>query len=280
MTRSAIEQLLRQRMGLDVSTIGPTSIDQALTARMKAAGSCDIETYLNLARANAGEFEELVMALAVPETWFFRDRQSFAMLKLFVETEWKPAPQPRPLRILSLPCATGEEPYSIAMTLLDVGLGGSEFHIDGMDISPEFLAIAGRGVFRPKSFRGKDLEFRRRFFSTDPDPSKNFASPTFIISDELRQAVRFSKANVLEQLFLVGCEPYNVVFCRNLLIYMDNESRRRTWQVIDKLLASGGILFTGPTETLDSPGYSKAFPSYSFAYRRVGRRQRKDAPMK
>ncbi len=264
MTREGLEELLRQRVGLDVSTIGAGSMDRVLARRIKETACKNIDEYFSLASRNKDEFQELTMELTIPETWFFRDRDSFVHLRTFVETIWQPGRHDQPLRILSVPCATGEEPYSIAMTLLEAGLSRGDFHIDGVDINSECLALARNGIFRPKSFRGTDLAFRSTYFS------RNIEDKTFTLSPDILDTVTFSQANILSVSFPFERAAYDVIFCRNLLIYMDGESRVRVWEAITRLLAEGGIVFIGPAETAEFPGYAKIFPGYSFAFQRTG----------
>ncbi len=94
----------------------------------------------------------------MPETWFFRDRGAFDAVA--AEAQGGAAP----LRYLCVPCATGEEPLSLAMTLLDAGVAPERFHIDAFDISERLVAHAERGVYGRNSFRGNDAAFRSRYF--------------------------------------------------------------------------------------------------------------------
>ena len=126
----------------------------------------------------------------VPESWFFRDRRPFEWLREYVRTAWLNNPERPPLRVLSLPCAGGEEPYSIAMTLRDVGLPSARFQIDAVDVSDRRLAIASRGVYSSNAFRGPDLGFRGRHFREHPLGHE--LDPT------VRATVRFLQASVLD----------------------------------------------------------------------------------
>jgi len=199
----------------------------------------------------------------VPETWFFRDREPFAALSRFAVTEWLTANPARPLRLLSAPCATGEEPYSMAMALLDAGLQPNRFHIDAVDISAEALAQARAGIYGRNSFRGKGLEFRERHFAPVPDGHAPH--------DAVRQSVHFQRANLVAPNFLAGRDRYDVIFCRNVLIYFDRPPQRRVIQTLDRLLTPAGILFVGHAETglfVDSDFVSAKLPM-AFAYRKT-----------
>ena len=117
-----------------------------------------------LARTDSPRQRQLIETVIVPETWFFRDREAYVALVKVVLEEWLPAHGDGPLRLLSAPCSTGEEPYSMAMALFDAGLPANRFHIDALDISARSLARARRAFYGRNSFRGTNLSFRGRYF--------------------------------------------------------------------------------------------------------------------
>src|SRR5919199_6211265 len=127
MAQATIEALLGKKIGLDASTIGSSKITRAIESRRLACGVPDLQSYLQLLQTSPQELEELIENVIVPETWFFRDRKPFDFLGRYVISEWLPNPKNRSLRILSLPCCTGEEPYSIAITLIEAGLPPTQF---------------------------------------------------------------------------------------------------------------------------------------------------------
>src|SRR6478672_4291209 len=110
MIQAAIENLLRQKIGLNATAVGSNTIARAMRHRMTATGLADEATYLTQLYASATELEALIETIVVPETWFFRDREPFVLLAHYVTSEWLPAHPHRVLRVLSLPCSTGEEP--------------------------------------------------------------------------------------------------------------------------------------------------------------------------
>src|SRR4051812_31401125 len=114
-----IKTLLKESMGLDAGSIGTSAIERAVQERVKARHLDDPDTYWEHVKRSATELQELIETVVVAETWFFRDRGAFSALGNYVEQEWRPTHPDTMLRILSLPCASGEEPYSIVMTLLD-----------------------------------------------------------------------------------------------------------------------------------------------------------------
>src|SRR5690349_16378916 len=136
--------LLKERIGLDVEAIGEAAIERAVRERLAACKLPHLQSYWQHIETSAVEMQELIDAVVVPETWFFRDRDAFKGLTSFALGEWLPANAEGVLRVLSLPCATGEEPFSIAMALLDAGFPEHRLHIDAIDISLRVIAAAER----------------------------------------------------------------------------------------------------------------------------------------
>src|SRR3984957_20432818 len=151
-------------MGLDAESIGVACVERAVRERLAARGLKDVQVYWEQLISVEQELQELIEVIVIPETWFFRDPQAFAALVQVVREEWLAKHPEGTLRILSLPCSTGEEPFSTAMALLDSGLPPSRFYIDAIDISTRAISWAERGVYGKNSFRAKDLSFRDRYF--------------------------------------------------------------------------------------------------------------------
>jgi chemotaxis protein methyltransferase WspC len=271
------EAVLAARIGLDPATVGDSAIGRAVHARMSALGVHNRDAYLqHLARSEA-EQQELVEEVVIPESWFFRDEGPFLALREFAASHSasdRSAPGP-PLRVLSLPCGCGEESYSIAITLLDLGLSPQHFHIDAVDVSARHLAAARHAVYRENSFRGTNLAFRDRHFHAE------IPLQTFTLDPAVRETVRFVRGNVLDPQLLSTHVPYDVIFCRNVLIYLDAPSRRRVLTTLHRLLGPAGILFVGHAERLaiDDPGFEPFGANSGFALRHaIPRVRRTPAP--
>ena len=161
-TPAKFAELLREAIGFDVRTVGHSVIEHALRGRMAACGTARMEDYWYELRRNNGELQELIESTVVSETWFFRDQEAFAALPKIVLKEWWPGNSGNVLRLLSVPCSSGEEPYSMAMALLQAGLAPRNFKIDAVDISARALAEATRANYAKNSFRGSEREFRAR----------------------------------------------------------------------------------------------------------------------
>lgn len=240
MPLAAIEQLLKQTMGLNAASIGSSAINRAVQQRLRELGGASPEEYLLRLRANATELATLIDLVVVPETWFFRDHHPFDALSRCARDFLSNPRRNGPLRILSVPCSTGEEPYTIVMTLLDAGIPAADFQVDAVDISAPNLERARAGIYREHSFRGGELGFRDRHFLK--------SEHGYLLKPELRAQVRFHHANLLAADFFAGAAHYDVVFCRNLLIYFDRETQARALTVLERLLAPHGLLFLGHAE--------------------------------
>jgi chemotaxis protein methyltransferase WspC len=264
MTLSACEQLLKDSMGLDVASIGSSAIERAVRHRQHACQLPDVHAYWEHLRGSQTELQELIDAVVVPETWFFRDRESFAALARVVRDELLPASAGAPLRLLSVPCATGEEPYSIVMTLLDAGVPAERLRVEAVDICERLLRHAKRGVYGSGAFRGHDLHFRSRYF--EPAPAGGH-----LLSQSVCRLVQFQQGNLLAPDFLSGTARYDVIFCRNVLIYFDRPTQARALAVLSRLLTPHGMLFVGPAESgvvLEHDFRSAKLP-LAFAFRKA-----------
>lgn len=261
MKPGSFKQWLKETMGLDTDTIGPTVVDRAVRERMAASASGSLSEYWQLLRDSASEQQELIEAVVVPETWFFRDTEAFAALARIHDLQWA-ATHPGALRLLSLPCSTGEEPYTMAMALRDAGFPIERLDIDAIDISERALAKARHGVYGSNSFRGRDLAYRDRHFESTPGGWR--------LAQVIRERVNFRRGNVLDIGFLPGEAVYDGIFCRNLLIYFDQETQIRTVAVLSRLLRPQGMLFVGPAETglMLSLDFVSAQMPMAFAFRK------------
>ena len=253
---------LKERIGLDVASVGEAIIERALRQRSQAIKAQTAQDYWQHLQSSHDEQQALIEAVIVPETWFFRYPESFATLARLAIARLVEIKHMRALRILSLPCSTGEEPYSIAMALLDAGLAPHQFKVQGMDVSPLSVERARRGVYGKNSFRGGDIAFRDRHFTESGDG--------FHIADRVREQVRLQVGNLLDPGLLANEQAYDFVFCRNLLIYFDQPTQKQVFDVLKGLTHVDGVLFIGPAEgsLLGRHGMRSIGVPQSFAFSR------------
>jgi chemotaxis protein methyltransferase WspC len=238
-------------------------LPRVVAARMAALGLTAAADYAARLTADAQEFQTLVGELAVPETWFFRGGEVFDFLVRHIAAAVRLRPPGVRFRALSVPCSTGEEPYSLALALVEAGVPPAAWRIEGVDLSARLVERACRGWFGDFAFRQTAPELRARYFRpVDSD---------WELAPHLRALVHFSQGNLLTPLFLAGEEPFDLVFCRNLLIYLHSAARRRVLEALDRLLARTGLLCTGHAEPVDflDPRFERTGPAGAFLYRRA-----------
>ena len=233
---SQIKQILGERIGVIADTLGPEAVEKAVAKRCEKIPCKDVAHYRDVLLQENSEIGNLIDEIVVPESWFFRDTVPFQRLSQSVVDRTLILP----IRALSAPCAGGEEPYSIAMTLLDLGVSANEFFIKGVDISERLVSRAGKTPFSRLSFRGDNLEYRDKYFTQ--------MGNRYQIQESLRGLVQFEQANLTASNFLADDPPYDVIFCRNVMIYLDEQSRRQVLQNLERMLATKGILFVGHAE--------------------------------
>ena len=232
------QQILHRATGL---TVPKTTAERAVKLRMERTGARDADQYLD--GLTADELTALIELVVVPESWLFRDAQAFVAAIDFVQGRLarSGADKGRPVRILSIPCAGGEEPYSIAMALRDANVPKEGFTIDAYDLSPGCVARAQAGVYGRNAFRAQDLSFRDRYFT-------HLGDDDYRIIDSIREQITFRQGNLVQFDVRSRARHYDIIFCRNLLIYFDKPTTKAAIANLAALLADDGMLFAGYAE--------------------------------
>jgi chemotaxis protein methyltransferase WspC len=261
MVAPEIVQLLREAIGLDPESIGQPTVARAIQDRQAACGLSDARAYVARVRSSRDELQALVECVIVPETWFFRDPGAFDALSAVVRHGALPMAT-EPLRLLSVPSSTGEEPYSMAMALLDAGVPSARFQVDAMDVSLHALERATAAVYGRNSFRGPGTLGREHHFEPATGGRR--------VCQRVRRQVRFRHGNLLSSPFIPGRDCFDIIFCRNLLIYFDRPTQDRAIEQLGALLRPDGLLFVGSSEggLALSHGYVSAKLPMAFAFRR------------
>lgn len=259
MKTSVIEKLLKASIGLNISSIGKSTLESAIKRRMHSLNLVDEDTYSNHLKSSKSEVNELIEEVTVNETWFFRDKDPFTAMANFAQTVRGKKPHAK-LEVLSLPCSSGEEPYSIAITLVEAGYNEFSFHIDAVDINSKVLDFAKEAIYKKHSFRGSDNYYCEKYFRK--------SGKYFILKNKFKHTVTFRKGNLLDFSSVGPIKHYDIIFCRNLLIYLDRNVQANVINTLDNLLVPGGLLFIGHAEAgvfADSKFVASPYPkSFSF----------------
>ena len=192
---------------------------------------------------------DIIDAISTNETYFFRDKSPFELLqhKIFPDlidkrTQRHSSAKPT-IRLWSAANSTGQEIYSIAMTLLEMGVTMDKYniHLFGTDISDAAIAYASYGLYNKfEVARGLDPRRLNRYFDKKED--------RFKIRDEVRAMAQFKKMNLMKP--FIGIGKFDIILCRNVMIYFTTEDRKRIYQNISKVLEPDGYLLIGSTESL------------------------------
>lgn len=235
---------LVRRWLIEHSELEPTLLEGAgfemlVAERLRAVGAGSEAAYVSALEADLDEVESLTAGVAVPETWFFRYPHSYSLLVEFAERLRLSGHAT--LRMASIGCATGEEPYSMAMAARHAGWAPGAMQIHAFDRSRAALRRARAGEYGPASIRTEipawAVEFLRQ------------SGPAVVVDRAVRELVNFEHADVLRAGLFMG-DSFDVVFCRNLLIYLGEDARRRLLDSIAGALVAGGLLFVGHAEPL------------------------------
>jgi len=220
--------------GIDPSSLEEGRIAWTMERRRKHLHLADARAYVEHAESTPEELEELIDALVIQETRFFRDPAVFEHLRDWVKEAAKGNEM---LRVLSAPCSTGQEAYSIAAVLTLAGIAPGRFQIDAFDISHSALAAARRGVYAAGALNHVDAELQ--------EACGRLHGGHWQMHEELRRRIRFERRNLAEAGALESGEAYQLILCRNLFIYLNAKVRAVLADELSRTLAPGGRLIVG-----------------------------------
>lgn len=266
-----LTDLIEERFGLCFRGSRQEILEGRLLPRLDALRLDGLRAYYHYLRAHPCrevEFGELARRITNNETYFFRETAHFDAILQHLLPEFRSHLDGRPLRILSAACSSGEEPYSLAIRLTEAGLefSGCRWEIDACDLNPIRVEQARAATYDGLSFRAMDDQLRDRHF--DPVEGGRFR-----VKERYRRSVRFFQANLAAPFSGAGWGHYDIVLCRNVLIYFGPESFNRLIARFGQLLPAGGYLFVGHAESLfdrTTEFEPVHFPG-TMAYRRLAR---------
>lgn len=222
-------------------------VDKRLVERIEATDSGNFRSYFTKVRfeASGAELQSLINLMTVNETYFFREEYQFQCLVNSILPEVVAQKKNgSPIRIWIIPSSSGEEPYSIAICLLERWAGIQQWDIEliSSDIDTSILAQAREGLFSARSIQHVPKDYLHKFFRSTPRG--------FQLSDEIRQAVEFTRVNLQEPADTRAYRNFDVIFCRNLLIYFDDLSRKQAAEAFYDALLPGGFICLGHSESM------------------------------
>ena len=235
-----IQALIYSKAGISLHDGKHAMVYSRLSRRLRETGHTSFREYLNWLESEDGdEWQEFVNALTTNLTSFFRERHHF---DIFAE-HLKSHPE---IRLWSIWCAaasTGEEPYSIAMTALEVLGDTSRISLVASDIDSKVLGVAAKGVYKLDNLKGVAKHQLERFFLRGTGGNSGMVKA----QKELRGLIEFSEVNLIHTNWPFG-GSFDVVFCRNVMIYFDTETQRKVLLGIHRVMKPGGLLFVGHAE--------------------------------
>lgn len=223
-------------------------VDKRLQERIESTGSISFRDYFVMLRfqASGDELQQLINTMTVNETYFFREEYHFAcMVKSMLPEIVSNKKDKEAIRIWSMPCSSGEEPFSIAIYLQEYWPLIAQYDVDLMasDIDTDILKQASLGRFSKRSVQNLPAHLKSHYFREQGDGD-------YQLIDDLRHSVEFTRANLTELADTRRFRKVDIIFCRNLLIYFDDASRRQAAEAFYDALNPGGFICLGHSESM------------------------------
>ncbi len=240
-----IRDLMYETSGVNLLEGKEELVKARLSKRIRLLGLSGFDDYVSYLGQDGGgaELYNMVDELTTNKTSFFREEAHFNLLR----QEILPAYKSRggSFRIWSAGCSSGEEPYTLAITLCEAlpDIERRDVKILATDISPTILERARRGVYLPQALEGVSDEQRQLYFRSE-------AGGEFSAGEPLRSLISFALLNLMQPWPMKG--PFDLIFCRNVMIYFDQSTRERLVKRFHQLLVPGGLLCVGHSESLNS----------------------------
>ncbi|MDD2711823.1 MAG: methyltransferase domain-containing protein [Simplicispira sp.] len=237
---SRVQKLIYQRAGINLHDGKHAMVYSRLSRRLRETGYTSFHDYLGwLEKQDGPEWQDFINALTTNLTAFFREQHHFEIFAAHLRSK----PAGTPWRIWCNAASTGEEPYSIVMTALEALGANAPVKLVASDIDSRVLATAAQGVYRLDNIKGLSPERLHRFFLRGKDSNAGLVRA----KPELTRAIDFISVNLIRDDWPFR-EPFDVVFCRNVMIYFDAPTQRSVLERIHRVLKPGGMLFVGHAE--------------------------------
>jgi chemotaxis protein methyltransferase CheR len=229
-------QDLRKRRGVDLSGYKRPQMERRINSLMRSLKVDDYRAYLDILDKEAGHWRKFVDTLTINVSEFYRNPPQWEILQNSILPSL--VKKSGALKLWSAGCSTGEEPYTLAMVMMN-RFPHVNFTLLASDIDEEVMNKAKLGAYQAKSVENLPKVYLTKYFSRNGD--------SILISDEVKQKVRFMKHNLLRDAF---DHQYDIILCRNVVIYFTEDSKAHLYRKFFAALKPGGVLFTGSTEQI------------------------------
>lgn len=241
-----------KKTGIDLSLYKERQMKRRIESMIKRNGKKDFEDYFNLINTDIDKFNEFINYLTINVSEFYRNANQWEILKETVIPKLLAGQSS--LKVWSAACSTGEEPYTIVMTLSNF-FPLNRIKIQAYDIDDEAINKAKLGVYSEKSIANVPAEFKKKYFTK--------VGNSYRISDDIKKCVEFKKFNLLSDNYPKG---FDLIVCRNVMIYFTEDAKDEMYHNFNGALKEGGVLFVGSTEQIILPAKYKFKSMKTFFY--------------
>jgi chemotaxis protein methyltransferase CheR len=265
---SQIAAMLHSDTGIHLPESKTSLVYSRLAKRLRALGLQSFRDYCALIATSEGadERQQMIAALTTNVTRFFREPHHFEHLKqVLLPPLIAAARRNEKIRIWSAGCSSGQEPYSIALTILSMMPDAAKFDVKVLasDIDPNMIVAGRAGVYGDEALSAVPAALRQRWFT----PQSAEGGKSWSANDELRELVAFRELNLIGSWPMHG--KFHAIFCRNVVIYFDMETQSKIWSRFVPLMSAGALLYIGHSERLTGPA-AAAFSNEGVTAYRLG----------
>jgi chemotaxis protein methyltransferase CheR len=265
-----IAELVKAESGIDLHESKATLVYSRLAKRLRALGIETFTDYCETVRIDDDERASMISALTTNVTRFFREPHHFEHLrKNILEPLAGAARRGNRIRLWSAACSTGQEPYSMALTVLSAipDAASLDIRILATDLNPHVVAHGRSGVYEKEELQDIPANMRAKWFAPVAAGSRDAME----ISDEVRSLITFRELNLMGSWPIKG--PFDAIFCRNVVIYFDRDTQGVIWQRLTRLLSETGALYIGHSERVSGPASATLTTDGITSYRKKRRPQ-------
>jgi chemotaxis protein methyltransferase CheR len=263
-----IAEIAKAEAGIDLPESKATLVYSRLAKRLRALGIVTFTDYCATVRADNNERDSMIAALTTNVTRFFREQHHFEHLRTsIIEPLAQSARRGNRIRLWSAACSTGQEPYSMALTVLSVLPDAAllDVRILATDLNPHVVAHGKNGEYQKEEVRDVPANLRAKWFESVPGENRG---TTLKVADDARSLVSFRQLNLMGSWPFSG--PFDAIFCRNVVIYFDRDTQSVIWNRLTRLVKQNGALYIGHSERISGPASAMLSSDGITSYRRKG----------